>query len=242
MLDPENLPLSAPTAVARRGAATGFVSAGLHALALLGVLALPLLLDSELPPPTRGAHAFLADPLELAPPPPPPPPAAGAAKARAASPVAAGGFVAPVEVPTEIVTEALDLGLDGGMPGGVEGGIPGGVVGGVVGGLPDAAPPPAARPLRAGHEVQAPRRVRYVAPEYPDFARRAGIEGVVVVECLIDERGRVRDAKVVKPLPLLDDAALMAVREWAYLPTLYNGVPTPVLLTLTVTFELKRGY
>jgi protein TonB len=60
-----------------------------------------------------------------------------------------------------------------------------------------------------------------------------------VLECLIDPRGHVVDVKVLRGLPLLDDAATEAVRQWVYTPTLVNGVPTPVIMTVTVTFRLN---
>jgi periplasmic protein TonB len=87
-------------------------------------------------------------------------------------------------VPTEIRPgEGLDLGgIEGGVAGGVEGGVPGGVVGGVVGGLPDAPPPPPVKPVRVGGDVREPRKVRDVAPVYPELAMKAHIEGIVIIE------------------------------------------------------------
>jgi protein TonB len=239
-----SLPLSAPSAPPASSAFTGVVSVLLHAAALAAILVVPLLSDDALPDRSGEVQAFFASPIELAPlPPPPPPPSAAPRVARAPKPVSGGGFVAPVEVPTEIVPEAvLDLGLDGDLAGGVEGGVPGGVVGGIVGGLPDAPPPPPAEPVRVGLEVKEPRRLKDVPPVYPSIAARSGLEGVVVLECIIDPRGRVVDVKVVRGLPLLDDAAIEAVRQWVYTPTLVNGVPTSVIMTVRVTFRLNgRG-
>ena len=161
---------------------------------------------------------------------------------RAAQEAPAPGFVAPVEVPTEIVPEeGLDLGAESGMPGGVEGGVPGGVVGGVVGGLPEAPPPPVVQPLRAGVDVREPRKVKSVAPVYPDLAVKARIDGFVILEAQIDARGRVAEVNVLRGNPLLIDAAVEAVRQWVYTPTLINGVPVPVLMTVTVTFKLTEA-
>jgi protein TonB len=148
-----------------------------------------------------------------------------------------------VAVPTEIVPEeGLDLGVDGGAPGGVEGGVPGGVVGGIVGGLPEAPPPPPARPVRAGIDVREPRRVKGVAPVYPTLAVESRVQGVVVLECRIDARGRVESVEVLRGNALLNDAAVEAVRQWVYTPTLVNGVPVPVLMTVTVTFQLTQPF
>ena len=222
---------------------TGFLSVVLHAGLLVVVLVLPLLYDDGLPTRVDQVQAFFAAPVELAPPPPPPPPrTASRVVPRAAREALAPGFVAPVEVPTEIVPEeGLDLGAESGMPGGVEGGVPGGVVGGVVGGLPEAPPPPVVRPLRAGVDVREPRKVRSVAPVYPDLAVKARVEGLVILEAQVDARGRVVEVNVLRGNPLLTDAAVAAVRQWVYTPTLINGVPVPVVMAVTVTFRLTEA-
>ena len=222
---------------------TAFLSVALHAALLLVVLVLPLLYDDSLPTRVDQVRAFFAAPVELAPPPPPPPPRAASRAVPQAAPREAltPGFVVPVEVPTEIVPEeGLDLGAESGMPGGVEGGVPGGVVGGVVGGLPEAPPPPVVRPLRAGVDVREPRKVRSVAPVYPDLAVKARVEGLVILEAQVDARGRVVEVNVLRGNPLLTDAAVEAVRQWVYTPTLINGVPVPVVMTVTVTFRLTE--
>jgi protein TonB len=66
-----------------------------------------------------------------------------------------------------------------------------------------------------------------VLPVYPPIARAAHVEGVVILEAVIDEEGRVREAKPLKPMPLLEDAAMDAVRQWRFTPTLLNGEPWP---------------
>jgi len=222
---------------------TGIASLALHGVAVVAVVVLPLLYDERLPETATEVRAFFAKPLDLAAPSPPPPPPPPAARALARSPIRplSSNFVAPVAIPTEIVPEeGLDLGVEGGAPGGVEGGVPGGVVGGIVGGLPEAAPPPPARPLRAGVDVREPRRVKSVAPVYPPLAVQSRVQGVVILECRIDARGRVESVNVLRGNVLLNDAAVEAVRQWVYTPTLVNGVPVPVLMTVTVTFELTE--
>ena len=119
--------------------------------------------------------------------------------------------------------------------------MPGGVVGGVVGGLPDAPPPPQVKPVRVGGDVRAPRKIVDVAPIYPALAAKARVEGVVIVEATIDPRGRVVNATVLRGIPVLDEAALEAVRQWVYTPTLLNGVPTPVIMTVTLRFRLEAA-
>jgi len=91
-------------------------------------------------------------------------------------------------------------------------------------------------PLRIGGQVRPPVRVKEVAPVYPAMAKSAQVQGDVVIEATIDEAGKVADARVVKSVPLLDQAALDAVRQWEYRPSLLNGVPTPVVMTVTVKF------
>jgi protein TonB len=126
------------------------------------------------------------------------------------------------------------------VPGGVEGGVPGGVVGGVVGGLPDAPPPPPVKPVRVGGDIREPRKIKDVAPVYPTIAAKAQLEGIVIIEATVGTNGRVESATVLRGMPILDEAALAAVRGWAYTPTLLNGIPTPIILTVTVTFRLTR--
>jgi len=220
---------------------TATVSVAAHVLALVAILVLPLLSDEQLPEQAGEVRAFFATPLELAPPPPPPPPAPASAAPRvqAPRPVTQDAFVAPIEIPEEIVPEAgIDLGVDGGATGGVEGGVPGGVVGGIVGGLPEA-PRPAVQPQRVGGVIKEPKKLKDVAPVYPNLAVQSRIEGVVILECVLDTRGRVQEAKVLRGVPLLDQAALDAVRQWVYSTTLVDGVPVPVILTVTVRFQLR---
>jgi protein TonB len=129
-----------------------------------------------------------------------------------------------------------------GVPGGVEGGVPGGVVGGVVGGLPEAPPPPPpppSQPIRVGGNIKTPSKVKHVAPVYPPIAQSARVSGMVIIEATIGADGRVKDAKVLKSIPLLDQAALDAVKQWVFTPTLLNGVPVPVIMTVTVNFTLQ---
>jgi periplasmic protein TonB len=92
--------------------------------------------------------------------------------------------------------------------------------------------------VRVGGDIREPRRIRGGAPIYPEIARRARIQGKVVLECVIDTDGRVTDLRVVSGNPLLADAAADAVRRWIYSPTRLNGQPIRVILNVTVTFGL----
>jgi protein TonB len=226
----------------RRGLSVGSLSLAIHGVILVAAFVVPLMSREPLPEPAQGLRAFLVGPTDVALPPPPPPPPAPAA-ARAPRPAAARvpssvAFTAPIEVPDEIAPEqGLDLGVPGGVAGGVEGGVPGGVVGGVVGGLPAAPPPPKAR--RVGGGIREPRKLRHVPPVYPDMALAAHVEGVVILECTVGPNGRVQEVEVLRSMPLLDEAAIEAVRQWIYSPTLLGGVPIPIIMTVTVQFSLQ---
>jgi TonB family protein len=92
-------------------------------------------------------------------------------------------------------------------------------------------------PVRVGGHIKAPTKIKDVKPVYPATAMAARVAGAVVVEATIDPEGKVIDAKVVRSVPMLDQAALDAVRQWEYTPTLLNGAPVPVLITVTVNFK-----
>jgi protein TonB len=88
--------------------------------------------------------------------------------------------------------------------------------------------------------VAPPVKVRNVEPVYPELARRAGVQGVVIIECTIDPKGRIANARVLRGHPLLDAAALDAVQKWVYTPSLLRGVPVSVIMTVTVTFTIAH--
>jgi TonB family protein len=91
-------------------------------------------------------------------------------------------------------------------------------------------------PVRVGGQIKPPTKVKDVKPIYPAIAQSARVSGSVTIEATIGEDGKVADAKVVRSVPLLDQAALDAVRQWEYMPTLLNGVPVPVVTTITINF------
>jgi TonB family protein len=91
---------------------------------------------------------------------------------------------------------------------------------------------------QVGGDVTPPRR--FGNPTYPTEATAAGIEGVVTAEITVNEQGIVTGARVLNSNPLLDEAALRAVREWRYDPTMVNGKAVPVKMTVTVNFSLNR--
>lgn len=228
------------------------VSSALHLVAAT-LLAAPFLFLAQHLPEVPTVMAFVAPvPAPPPPPPPPPPPSIGKA-AKAAKPAEhPSELVAPLSAPSRIEPEAIvaDSGVnEGGVPGGVEGGIPGGVVGGIVGGLPgEPLPPPppppppvAAKPVRIGGDIHAPALVKRVEPLYPPFAASAQLEGLVILEAVVDEEGRVTDVTVLRAAhPLLDREAIAAVKQWRYSPLKLNGKAHPFVLSVTLSFRLQR--
>ena len=94
-------------------------------------------------------------------------------------------------------------------------------------------------PSRVGGNISAPTKTRDVPPQYPEVARAARVQGVVILEATIGATGNVTAVNVLRSVPLLDEAAVNAVRQWVYTPTLLNGVPVPVIMTVTVNFQLR---
>jgi TonB family protein len=96
-------------------------------------------------------------------------------------------------------------------------------------------------PLRVGGDVRAPVVVQKVEPSYTEEARKAQINGIVIIEAIIGRDGVVKDARVIKPLPFgLDQAALDAVKQWKFKPGTLNGQPVDVVFNLTVNFRLDK--
>jgi protein TonB len=92
---------------------------------------------------------------------------------------------------------------------------------------------------RIGGSIREPRKVKHVVPVYPEMARVAHVGGNVTLECTVTPEGHVADVRVVSGHPLLTEAAARAVEQWQFTPTLLNGVPVPVILTVTVKFQLR---
>jgi protein TonB len=223
---------------------TVVVSMGLQ-IGFLAVLILIPLIYTEALPKTLMSSILLAPP-----PPPPPPPPPAAVQVVKIKPVAhlmdAGKLVAPKVIPKDIKIikeeEAPpDMGVSGGVPGGVAGGSMGGVMGGVIGGVGTAAPPPPkVNPKRVtvGGNVQAARLTNRVQPQYPPLARQTRISGTVKLHAIIGKSGEVTQLQVLSGHPLLVQAALDAVKQWRYQPTLLNGEPVEVDTEIDVIFSL----
>src|SRR5262245_3654341 len=102
----------------------------------------------------------------------------------------------------------------------------------------DEAPTPV-KAVRVGGTIKEPTRIRTAAPIYPDLSKQARVQGVVILEATISPQGKVSHVRVLRGIPLLDQAAIDAVKQWEYTPTLLNGVPVPVIMTVTLNFRLQ---
>jgi protein TonB len=215
------------------------VSVGVHCVALLGFLVWPLTAGITLPQVPPKLPTWVAAMAIPAPPfvrPAPTPVTSTARFSDNAAPTAA-----PEKINPEIPSSAPSL---PDLP-------PGDAIGstdlGAISGGSDrfvAPPPPVpqriAAPVRVSDLVQQPRKIVDARPAYPDLARQAHVEGTVILEAILDRDGRVDNVRVVRSVPLLDAAAVQAVRQWRYTPTVLHGQPVQVLMTITINFQLQQ--
>ena len=207
-----------------------------HACVAAIVIVVPLMATDVLPRPTSIRATFVDSP------PPPPPPPVAPAPASSNTPVSANPKVAPTEPPNEISKEPAAPPVPGIGPG-LEGGLPTGLVSGteltVVPHPPSPPPPSPTRPVPVGGNIAVPKKIKDVRPVYPTIAQANRVSGTVIIQATIGADGRVQNAVVIKSIPLLDQAALEAVRQWQFTPTRLNGIPIPVIMTVTITFNLN---
>jgi len=203
-------------------------------LGILGVLILiPLIYTEALP--KELTSMFLVAP---APPPPPPPPATIVKTIRPKF-IQPQRMVAPTVIPKKveiIKDEAPDVGA-GGL--GVAGGVAGGVLGGIISsGAPPPPKPPTPTRITIGGNVQQAKAIERTQPQYPAIAKAAHVQGTVVLHAIIAKDGTVQQLQLMSGPPLLVNAAMEAVRQWRYQPTLLNGEPVEVDTTIQVVFTL----
>ena len=204
-----------------------------HSVIIAMFVVLPILAAPYMP------EVFADDDLilitALVPPTPPLPPRPKPIEMTEHPPVSNG---APTEAPTGINPEkpAPEAGWEDSK-------TPPGIITGNFDTRAIAAPPaqPALpqEPVRIGGTIRQPLKVRNVEPVYPQLALIARVQGIVIIEATIGPDGRVMNARVLRSEPLLKQAALDAVNQWEFTPTLLNGVPVPVIMTVTVMFTLK---
>ena len=202
-----------------------------HSFALAVLIAVPILAPSMLPEVWSGdVVAYVTDVLPPAPPPPP-----IHREVQQQPPVTPSPF--PVDAPTGFVREKERLPVfetDVASPGVIIGDFKDGPV-------EPIAPRPIApvEPVRVGRTIRPPLKIRDAKPVYPSLAIAARMEGVVIIDATIGADGQVLNVRLLRSVLFLDQAALDAVRQWQFTPTLLNGVPVPVLMTVTVRFTLK---
>ncbi len=222
----------------------------LNCLAIMVMLAVPLMFTEELP--KAQLFTFL-----VAPPPPPPPPPPAAAEVRVVRQIqtdmlTTGELRTPTKIPQKVQMIKEEeapppMAATGGVVGGVPGGIPGGQLGGVIGSVITATNlsavpkfvPVTPQRIRISGGVTKGLLIHRVEPTYPPLARSARIQGDVVLSAIIDANGQITNLQLVSGHPMLVPAALSAVKQWRYKPYLLNGQPVEVETTITVIFTLS---
>jgi periplasmic protein TonB len=226
---------------ARRSNAAGAALSLLVCAAIAAAATVFLKVRRAPPPPPVDVTLVTARPP---PPPPPPPPGGERAQPREKKPVVHKRDVLvqpkvetreepkPVEQPEESgVPGGEPGGVPGGVVGGVQGGVPGGKVGGVVGGNPNSAIP-------FGLGMTRPQQLSGGTPQYSREATAARVEGKVIVRCVITVDGEVRDCKIIKGVPILQDIVLETLRQSRYTPVTYQGHSEAVQYLFTFNFKL----
>lgn len=218
------------------------ISVGTHVVAAVFAFIIPLAADSALPVPAPLRAIYVAAKVV-----PPPVEAVLVAPPRADRSAAPTPGFAPADISVQRDSEPASTGgeVSPGPPSGsfpaATGALPAGIGTAVVSGPPP--PPPVAipsQPLPVGGAIRAPRKILDVTPAYPEMARAARVQGLVILEAVISQTGAVERVRVLRSQPLLDAAAVEAVRGWRYTPTLLNNVPVSVLITITLNFRLNE--
>jgi periplasmic protein TonB len=222
-----------------------------NVLAVLVMLAVPLMFTEDLP------KAQLLTLLVAPPPPPPPPPPAAEAVQKIVRQIQTdmlntGQLRTPSRIPQKVqmIREeeapppmVATSGVVGGVPGGIPGGQLSGVIGGIVNATSNLAVPKFApvvpQRVRISQGVTKGLLIRRVEPSYPPLARSARVQGEVVLSAIISTNGDIENLQLVSGHPMLVPAALSAVKQWRYKPYLLNGQPTEVETTITVIFTLS---
>ena len=236
----------------KRRMGTG-LSLAVHVALLVAVVLLPILWPEAMPDQNDYIRALLYNP----PPPPPPPLPKGSSLVRKQEPAKpttpdptpkTPEFVQP-ETPreeTKVRPEdkasekdqfGSDTGSDAGVPEGMEGGVEGGVVGGVIGGTLGGCVGCTGDGPVLDYD-QPPRLIKNTRPQYPQEAFIKKIEGRVELEILIDATGRVVHARVVKSIPLLDQAAIQCVYLWQFSPAVKRGRPVATRAFTPIDFRI----
>ena len=213
---------------------------------IIGVMVLIPLLFTEALPKTQLMTFLVAPPP---PPPPPPPPQPVHVVKQVETDMVNNQLRTPTKIPkkVEMIKEEEApppqmAGVVGGVPGGVPGGQMGGVIGGIISSTPVAVPKVAVQRVRVSQGVTEGMVIRRVQPQYPQMAKIARVQGAVVLAAIIGKDGTIQNLHVVSTAsPLLNQAAIDAVKQWRYKPYILNGEPVEVDTTVTVNFSLSGG-
>jgi periplasmic protein TonB len=220
----------------RRRASLLPVSIACHAVAIAAFFIVPLLADVELPPPNQRVTAPYIPVMPIA------PPVAVRPKAATSKPLPPTTSAAPIEAPDTIPPEREIATFGDPLPGSDVGSIEGvdpGLIPGEPPPPPPAPPPTPRKTVPVGGQIQPPRKIKNVAPVYPTIAQDSRVQGTVRLEALIGLDGRVEHVRVLKPVMLLTEPAIEAVRQWVFTPTRLNGEPVQVIMTVTVEFKMQ---
>lgn len=212
------------------------LSIAVHTALIAAVVIIPLMANGELPVPPSILKFVRVD-IQL---PSPPVVRRGPDRPKIGPTDTADPKLAPVVPPPDLGPEKdPPTGDPKGDPKGEDFGVPPGILptGPAVPPLPPAPPPLV--PIRVGGKIKPPQKILHVPPVYPLIAQQARVSGMVIIEATIGTDGRVKDARILRSIPLLDQAAIEAVKHWQFTPTLLNGVPVPVIMTVTVNFTLQ---
>jgi protein TonB len=216
------------------------VSVAIHSVVLAFVFLAQTFDVGALPTP-RKALAFETPIAKMAPDVPLPAPRRAAASSEHAVAAATAPVTAPEGVKPETGHEGLPTVVNPDLVSSVE---PSGepcncIIGDSVLPAPPPQPPAPQKPVHLHQGIQPPRKIVDVQPVYPVIARESRQQGVVILETVIDAKGGVEQVRVLRGYPLLDQAAIDAVRQWRFTPALLNGQPVPVVMTVTVNFVLQ---
>jgi periplasmic protein TonB len=201
---------------------------------LLGIMVLvPLIYTEALP--KAMLNTFLVAPA----PPSPPPPPLRLKTVKARKVIHIERLFAPSVIPKNVpaVQDEQPVIYQNGIP---NVGDSGELLTSMIGSAPGPPPPVAVKRIRVGGNVEAAAVVNRVTPEYPLIAKMAQVSGTVVLHAIIAKDGTVQELQYVSGSPLLIQAALDAVKEWRYRPTMLNGEPVEVDTTIEVVFHLGR--
>jgi protein TonB len=222
------------------------ISVTVHATIFVALLATSIVAPGVLPMPKTllaWAPERIVQAVDIKLPSPP----SARARTMSSSPSPASDrttIAAPIEPPTGVAPESgresIPTGTISSVPA-IEHGV-GSVDGiGIAESIPSVSPAPTTLqgPQRLHQGIQAPRKTVDVAPRYPMLARDSRVEGVVILDVIIDEHGTVTSTRVLKSVALLDQAAIDAVRLWRFTPARLNGEAIPIVMTVTVSFRLQ---